>query len=155
MSSFSGPTASRTHTCSISRTHYQNNAPFGKQSGTSWALGITVPLPIYNRNQGNIERARINVDQSQIAVERTWSGGSITEVQQAVNEYAVSGQIVRRHPRPGHARARSELRDDQLRALSRKGSRRKFVFLDAQRKYNDTVKAYLDAAVRHRRSMLS
>ena len=48
---------------------FQNNAPFGKQSGTSWALGITVPLPLYNRNQGNIERARINVAQSQTATE--------------------------------------------------------------------------------------
>ncbi len=35
---------------------FQNNAPFGTQSATSWALGITVPLPVYNRNQGNIER---------------------------------------------------------------------------------------------------
>ena len=45
---------------------YQNNAPYGKQSGTSWALGITVPLPVYNRNQGNIERAKINVYQTEV-----------------------------------------------------------------------------------------
>ena len=45
---------------------FQNNAPFGKKSATSWALGVTVPLPVYNRNQGNIERARLNVDQSRI-----------------------------------------------------------------------------------------
>ena len=45
---------------------YQNNAPFGTQSATSWALGITVPLPVYNRNQGNIERARINIHQSEV-----------------------------------------------------------------------------------------
>ena len=36
---------------------YQNNAPYGRQSGTSWAVGITIPLPVYNRNQGNIDRA--------------------------------------------------------------------------------------------------
>ena len=35
---------------------FQNNAPFDKQSATSWALGVTVPLPLYNRNQGNIQR---------------------------------------------------------------------------------------------------
>ncbi len=29
-------------------------------------LGVTVPLPLYNRNQGNIERARINVSQSRV-----------------------------------------------------------------------------------------
>ena len=45
---------------------YQNNAPYGRQSGASWALGITVPMPIFNRNQGNIERARLNVSQSQV-----------------------------------------------------------------------------------------
>ena len=45
---------------------FQNNAPFGTQSATSWALGLTVPLPVYNRNQGNIERARINITQSQV-----------------------------------------------------------------------------------------
>src|SRR5262249_49979361 len=44
---------------------FQDNSPFGLKSQTSWALGITVPMPIYNRNQGGIERARINVQQSQ------------------------------------------------------------------------------------------
>jgi cobalt-zinc-cadmium efflux system outer membrane protein len=34
------------------------------------------------------------------------------------------------------------------------GESSKIVYLDAQRKYNDTVKAYLDSAARHRRSML-
>ena len=54
---------------------YQNNAPYGRQSGTSWALGITVPLPVYNRNQGNIERAKINVYQSEVQLAlRTASG---------------------------------------------------------------------------------
>ena len=48
---------------------FQNNAPFGKQSATSWALGMTFPLPLYNRNQGNIERAKLNVTQSQIELE--------------------------------------------------------------------------------------
>ena len=38
--------------------------------------------------------------------------------------------------------------------LFREGEITKFVFLDAQRKYNDTVKAYLDSEARHRRSML-
>ena len=77
---------------------FQNNAPFGKESGTSWALGITVPLPLYNRNQGNIERARINVEQTkeQLALlERRL----MTEVQQAMDEYQVSGRIARRHSR--------------------------------------------------------
>ena len=42
----------------------QNNTPFGLKSPTSWALGVTVPLPVYNRNQGNILRAQLNVTQT-------------------------------------------------------------------------------------------
>ena len=33
---------------------FQDNSPYGVKSATSWALGVTVPLPIYNRNQGGI-----------------------------------------------------------------------------------------------------
>ena len=130
---------------------FQNNAPFGKQSGTSWAMGITVPLPLYNRNQGNIDRARINVTQTQqqlAFIERRLA----TEVQQAVGEYQVSGRIMQ------------HLRDEVIPGLKRsyqtrfelfvEGESSKIVYLDAQRKYNDTVKAYLDSAARHRRSML-
>ena len=40
---------------------FQDNTPVGLKSATSWALGVTVPLPLYNRNQGNIERAKLNV----------------------------------------------------------------------------------------------
>src|SRR5271166_4596778 len=74
---------------------YQNNAPFGRQSGTSWALGITVPLPVYNRNQGNIERAKINVYQSEVQLAYQERRVEI-EVRQAIKEYQVSGQIADR-----------------------------------------------------------
>jgi outer membrane protein, heavy metal efflux system len=129
---------------------FQNNAPFGKQSGASWAMGITVPVPLYNRNQGNIDRARINVTQSQqqlAYLERRLA----TEVQQAVGEYVVSGRIVERirdQVLPGLKRT-YETRLE----LFREGEVSKVVFMETQRKYNDTVKAYLDSEARHRRSM--
>jgi outer membrane protein, heavy metal efflux system len=130
---------------------FQNNAPFGKQSGTSWAMGVTVPLPIYNRNQGNIERAKINVYQTEVQLAYQEKRVE-TEVRQAIKEYQVSGQIavrIRHQVLPGLERAYH----DRLR-LFQEGEITKFVFLDAQRRYNETAKAYLDAAVRHRRSML-
>jgi cobalt-zinc-cadmium efflux system outer membrane protein len=131
---------------------FQNNAPFDRLSATSWAVGLTVPTPVYNRNQGNIERARINVDQSGVQLQAQ-QRRVITEVQQAVAEYEVSGRIVRT--------LRSEVLNRLQRAtkardrLFAEGEATKFAFLDAQRKYNDTAKSYLDAAVRHRRSMLT
>ena len=44
----------------------QDNTPFGLKSPTSWALGVTIPLPLYNRNQGNIERSILNVGQTKV-----------------------------------------------------------------------------------------
>ncbi len=130
---------------------YQNNAPYGKQSGTSWAVGVTVPLPIYNRNQGNIERAKINVYQTEVQLAYQEKRVE-SEVRQAIKEYQVSGQIadrIRHQVLPGLERAYR----DRLR-LFQEGEINKVVFLDAQRRYNENAKAYLDAAVRHRRSML-
>jgi cobalt-zinc-cadmium efflux system outer membrane protein len=130
---------------------YQNNSPYGKDGLPSWAIGVTIPLPVYNRNQGNIERARINVYQSQVQVagiERKVIG----QIQQAVNEYRASALIVKQIraqvdpalKRAVKARAR----------LFEEGEETVFAFFDAQRRYNDHVKAYLDSAVRHRKAML-
>jgi len=131
---------------------YQNNAPYGKQSGASWAVGITIPTPVFNRNQGNIERARLNVSQSQ--VERSYvERRAITEVQQAVNEYRVSGQIVR-HIRDHILPPQERSRNDRYK-LFVEGEATVFEYLSAQRKYNDMAKVYLDTAARHRRSMLA
>jgi cobalt-zinc-cadmium efflux system outer membrane protein len=131
---------------------FQNNAPYRTESATSWAVGITVPLPLCNRNQGNIERARINVYQSEVQL-ASLRRKVLTEVQQSYYEYQVSARIVqnlRNDVLPDLERAfRNRLR------LFEEGERTKFDFLDAQRKYNDTAKAYLDSLVRHRRSMLT
>ena len=130
---------------------YQNNAPYGKEGVPSWALGITVPLPIYNRNQGNIERARINIEQSKVQL-AAMQHRAITQVRQALNEYQVSREIV------GRIRAQVEPalnRTVEARSrLFQEGEATIFTFFDAQRRYNDNVKAYLDSAVRHRKAML-
>ncbi len=131
---------------------FQDNAPIGKQSATSWALGLTVPMPLYNRNQGNIERARINIQQSKIelaSIERRVHN----EVVQAAKEYAVTGQIVKRI-RTDIITMSEKVKSDRF-TLFQSGEANVVTYLEAQRVYNDNVKAYLDTAVRHRRSMLS
>ncbi len=131
---------------------YQDNRPFDRQSATSWAIGLTVPLPIYNRNQGNIERARLNLTQSEIqlaGIERR----VMTEVEQAAREYEVTRQIVDRI-RNEILPASVSFRDDRF-TLFRKGEANILTFLQAQRAYNENVKAYHDTVVRHRRSMLT
>lgn len=131
---------------------FQNNAPFGTQSATSWAVGITVPLPLYNRNQGNIERARINIQQSRVQLSDR-ERQTIAEVQSAIGEYQISARIA------------SEIRTQVLPALRQAIAAREnlfkegevdvFAYLNEKRNYNEKGKAYLDSLARHRRAALA
>ena len=78
---------------------FQDNTPYGLKSQYSWALGVTVPLPIYNRNQGGIRAAKINVTQTQIELADLERQAQI-DVEEAVQEYEVTRRQV------------EELRDD-------------------------------------------
>jgi outer membrane protein, heavy metal efflux system len=42
------------------------NTAEARVQGASWALGVTVSLPIYCRNEGNLARSKINLQQSRI-----------------------------------------------------------------------------------------
>jgi cobalt-zinc-cadmium efflux system outer membrane protein len=46
----------------------RSGAPFGQPNRVAWAVGITVPLPIYNRQQGNIIKARQAAEQARIVL---------------------------------------------------------------------------------------
>jgi outer membrane protein, heavy metal efflux system len=130
---------------------FQNNAPYGTQSATSWALGITVPLPVYNRNQGNIERARINITQSHVQLQDR-ERIAINEVQQALAEYRTTLRIVtdiRNRILPPLKRANASRE-----RLHREGEADVFGYLNQKRNYNEKAKAYLDGTVRHRKAML-
>jgi cobalt-zinc-cadmium efflux system outer membrane protein len=131
---------------------FQDNSPFGLKSQYSWALGLTVPIPVYNRNQGGIQRARINVQQSQTQLAEL-ERQAVIDVDQAVREYEVSLRLVAELRDKVIPEAR-QLRDEFARLRSA-GAKSMPEFLNAQLDYNQVVKQYLDTAVRHRRSMLS
>ncbi|WZO98206.1 TolC family protein [Isosphaeraceae bacterium EP7] len=130
---------------------FQNNAPFGTKSAHSWSVAVTVPIPVYNRNQGNIQRARLNVTQTQIgmaALEEKVRG----EVLEADQEYDLSKAAlaeIREELLP----EASQVRNTALR-LYLGGETAVAPYLEAQRDYNEVVRQYRDALVRHRRSML-
>ena len=131
---------------------FQDNTPYGLKSQYSWALGVTVPLPIYNRNQGGISRAKINVTQSELQLGDLERQAQI-DVEEAVQEYEITRREVaelREHVLPPAQQVR-----DNVYKLWSEGHSSLLDYLDAQADYNQTVKQYLDTAVRHRRSMLS
>jgi cobalt-zinc-cadmium efflux system outer membrane protein len=130
---------------------FQNNQPFGTRSPTSWAIGMTVPLPLYNRNQGNIQRSLLNVSQSQVeltAIERR----VITDVRQAERDYAITRQAVEEIQQKLLPPAK-KMRDDEH-VLYVSGETDVIRYLNAENYYNEALRVYRDTLVRHRRSML-
>jgi outer membrane protein, heavy metal efflux system len=131
---------------------FQDNSPYGLKSQYSWALGVTVPLPIYNRNQGGISRAKVNVTQTELQLSDLERQAQI-DVEEAVLEYEVTRREVTElseHVIPPATQVR-----DNVAKLLQDGHVSVLDYLDAQQDFNQVVKQYLDTAVRHRRSMLS
>lgn len=130
---------------------YQDNRPFQALSGRSWGVGLTVPLPVFNRNQGNIAKARTNRVQTQAeltALERRVSA----EVRQTYREFAAAQQALDSLERSvlGHAR------DARERAIGDVTSGKMEIgdYLDQVEDDADSARLYRDAVVRYRRSML-
>jgi outer membrane protein, heavy metal efflux system len=130
---------------------YQNNSYLGVQSPTSWTVGVTATVPLFNRNQGNVRRAKINVFQSELQRESAKRHVN-DDVFDAVREFDLSLQNVLRTEQVVLPAAR-EVRDAAFRRWQR-GATSALEYLDAQRTFNDAVKSYRDGLVRHRRAML-
>jgi len=130
---------------------FQDNQPYGLKSAYSWALGATVPLPVYNRNQGAIERARLNVTQTQVQL-ADLERQVFIDVDKAVNEYAVTRRQIDELQGDILPSAR-QIRDERKR-LYLAGQISVIDYINAELNFNQVVKQFLDTAIRHRQSML-
>lgn len=131
--------------------NFRNNQPTGGQNATSWGLGGMATVPIYNRNQGNIRRAQINVAQTSselAALERQ----VVAEVRRARLEYDFTERAMQRVEKQILPQAR-HWRDDKFKLYS-DGKEDFLNYLSAHRDYIEVVRQYRETAVRHRRSML-
>jgi cobalt-zinc-cadmium efflux system outer membrane protein len=126
-------------------------SPQAKQSASGWGLGVLLPVPLFDRNQGDIARARLNVNQTQLErqdVERR----VVNEVQFAAAEYAASRRALEEYEREILPAARI-LRDD-VRGRYVRGEENLSAFQEVQNEFDDILRAYLELRVRHRRNML-
>ena len=130
---------------------FQNDQYLHAKNATSWGAGVSVPLTIFNRNQGNIQRARLNVSQT-----RTELSGLeqqvVFDVRQAERQYTVTRTAVERIERSLLPNARLE--HDRANKLYVEGRSDELTFLSAERDYDQVVQLYRDTLVRHRRAML-
>jgi cobalt-zinc-cadmium efflux system outer membrane protein len=130
---------------------FQNNTYLGVPSAYSWTLGLTASMPLYNRNQGNITRAKINVTQTQIQAssQERQVVSDVLDAAQELEQSYISVLEFRREIIPASRKMR-----DAAHTLYIQGEYSVLEYLDAQLAFNDVVKQYRDSMVRHRRAIL-
>ncbi len=129
----------------------QNNTYLGVPSAYSWTLGLTATVPLFNRNQGNVTRAKVNIPQTEIqavSAERQ----VVSDVLDAVQELEQSRKAVERFR--GEITPVSQKVRDAAFTRFKGGDTSALEYLAAQQDYNDGVRQYLDALIRHRRAIL-
>jgi len=129
----------------------QDNGPYGKQSASSWAVGLTFSLPVFNRNQGNIARAESNMTQTRLelaSLERRIAA----EVRLAEREYRRSREALEQIERDVVPRAAAlvERKTAELTA----GTISADDFQDNLDTVAEVTNSHRDAVLRHRRAML-
>jgi cobalt-zinc-cadmium efflux system outer membrane protein len=102
----------------------------------------SIPLPIFNRNQGEIARTRFAIIQAQ-EQEKATNGQALTDVRDAYDGLRVSDRIVQLY-RSGYLEVAQKDRDIAEYAYQR-GAVGLLDFLDAERNYRATQLAYRQA----------
>ena len=131
---------------------FQNNTYLGVPSAYSWTLGATLTVPLFNRNQGNVTRAKINITQTEIQVasaERVVQNDVLNAVLELEQSLVAVSEFLRRDHSGGYQSPRCGFQ-----AASPVDRPAAIEYLNAQQDYNDQVRAYKDAMVRHRQSIL-
>jgi len=131
---------------------FQDNASLGLKSATSWQLGATIPIPLYDRNQGNVLRARLNVEQTRTELARL-ERQVAAEVRNAEREYAVTKGLLRRYEADLLPSSRQQR--DVTSQLFIRGELTALDAYNAERDHNEVVRRYRDTLIRHRRGMLA
>lgn len=119
-------------------------------SGNSMGLYFSVPLRVFNRNQGEIARAQREI---QLAAARAKSLEAViqTEVERAYRNYTVSRQLLTNIESEMLGKARTVR--DITEYSYRRGEATLVEFLDAQRAFNDTTQTFNEARANYARSL--
>jgi outer membrane protein, heavy metal efflux system len=134
---------------------YTVGAEFTRQSafgfgGNSMGFSFSAPLPVFNRNQGEIVRAQREIRQAEARLGALQANVD-TDVNTAYRQYETSKRLLESIEKNMLGRA-SSVRDTTLYSYQR-GEASLVEFLDAQRAYNDAVQSYNEARANFARSL--
>lgn len=125
--------------------------PLGPNSPQGYGFGLSVPLPLFNRNQGGILQAEADLRSVQTDLEKAGLQVEI-DVENAYRDYTQSGLLVRAY-RGGVVEDARQARDIATKAYQRGGTTI-LDLLDAFRTFNATMLGYIDALYTYQRSLL-
>jgi cobalt-zinc-cadmium efflux system outer membrane protein len=130
---------------------FQDGRATGVKGTLSYGVGVNASLPLFNRNQGNIARARWNAAQTQVEMKAL-------EYQVAHDVLATAEDLrfslegvkeLERETLPAVRKARDDAYREYRRDPAKSGD-----YLDEQREYNEVVQQYRNALIELRQDML-
>ncbi len=122
----------------------------GALPGQSIGLRVEVPLPVLNRNQGEIERARQEREQAAVRL-RAVEQQVRAEVASAWERYMTARQLLETMERDMTGQARRVR--DTIEFSYRRGEASFIDLLDAQRTLSETMQGYNEARVEYARTL--
>ena len=131
-------------------TYQDQRKAIGFPGAPSWNLGLTGPLPLFDRNQGNRAKTRAALTQAAIDLEQTRIKAR-SEVEQAFASYSSAYKIVTRDS-PQQLEAARSVRN-RIEEAYRLGDRPLFELLDAGRTFRETYRAQITAEVNYWRAL--
>lgn len=129
---------------------FQYHRQYHNSHADAFGLFVQVPLPIFNKNQGEVARATQESQQLGARL-RALQNDVTTEVQNAFDTYStarVQLDSIEREQLPEAQKVR-----EIIQYSYRRGEASFLDFLDAQRAYNDTIQSYNDAKADFARSL--
>jgi Outer membrane protein len=130
--------------------HRQQSQQTTPTVGHSLGLFLSVPIPVFNRNQGEIERARLESQQLETKA-RALQASIASEVETAYEQYATSRNMLDSLEKDMLQQAEDVRKTTEY--SYRRGEASLIEFLDAQRAFNDTLQSYNDARADYARSL--
>jgi len=119
-------------------------------AGNSLGIFFSLPLPVFNRNQGEIERARQEQRQIEVKI-RSLHVSIKNEVDNAYLQYVTARDLLGRIERDMLQQARDVRQTTEY--SYRRGEASFVELLDAQRAFNDTMQSYNEARAEFARSL--
>jgi cobalt-zinc-cadmium efflux system outer membrane protein len=123
---------------------------YGYSNGRSLGFFLSAPLPVFNRNQGEIERARVEQRQIETRI-RALRASIASEVESGFQQYSTARSLLENIEANMLDRAKEVRQTTEY--SYRRGEASLVEFLDAQRASNDTIDSYNQARAEYARSL--